>query len=209
VDRQLLERMIGASVLVIFLIVIVPAVLTGPEQVPVNDISQPMDADGMRQVTIRPDGAVASPPVAQPLEAPDAGALEATPVPAEPIPKPLPAPKPEPVPEPKPEPKPQPKPKAVPKPAPKPVAEKSAQLQAGWVVQLGSFSSKANAEALAKRAVQAGFASYLVPLARDGKTLYRVRVGPPAAQRSQAEKLAGKLKAAGYTGQVARQEAGG
>jgi DedD protein len=208
VDRQLLERMIGATVLVIFLIVIVPAVLTGPEQVPVNDISQPMDADGMRQVTIRPDGAVASPPVAQPLETADASDPAATPVPVV-VPEPPPAPKPQPAPEPKPEPKPLLKPKPAPKPAPKPVVEKSAQLKAGWVVQLGSFSSKANAEALAKRAVQAGFASYLVPLARDGKTLYRVRVGPPAAQRSQAEKLASKLKAAGYSGQVARQEAGG
>jgi len=221
VDRQLLERMIGAAVLVVVLILVVPAILTGPEQLPVPDTAPPDENENLRQLTIRPDDATPTPPVSRVAAAPD----EAT-APSDPVPKAGPtaaAAKPASEPEPKPQPKPQPdaKPavaKTTPGPAttPKPVASPaptpkagSPKREAGWVVQLGSFASKPNAEGLASKVKAAGYPSYLVTLDRDGRTLYRVRVGPPDEQRSSAEQLAGRLERAGYSGQVTRQEAGG
>ena len=43
---------------------------------------------------------------------------------------------------------------------------------------LGSFADKQNAERLAATVAQNGFPTYLTPLEQQGKTLYRVRVGP-------------------------------
>jgi cell division septation protein DedD len=53
-----------------------------------------------------------------------------------------------------------------------------------------------------------GFAAYLMPVERSGKTLYRVRVGPPQTSRDKAAKLSDDLRRAGYTGQVTEQVAG-
>ena len=46
-----------------------------------------------------------------------------------------------------------------------------------------------------------------MPVQRSGKTLYRVRVGPPSKTRGEASKLAERLAAAGFKGQVAEQKA--
>ena len=73
-------------------------------------------------------------------------------------------------------------------------------------MQLGRFSNRENAERLAARVSDKGFRSYLEPLQRDGKTLYRVRVGPEPS-RADAEALAKRLSGAGFKGQLARQEA--
>ncbi|MBT8444311.1 MAG: SPOR domain-containing protein, partial [Gammaproteobacteria bacterium] len=96
-----------------------------------------------------------------------------------------------------------------PAPEVKPASAPSALLAAGWVVQLGSFSSLANAQGLADKTRAKGFQSYLMPIERSGKTLYRVRVGPPKKSRDEAAKLANQLKQAGFTGQVAEQTAVG
>ena len=64
-----------------------------------------------------------------------------------------------------------------------------------WVVQLGSFSSKDNAEALNQKLRQAGFKSFVEPLNQDGATAYRVRVGPEL-KRSDADAINDKLKSA-------------
>ena len=74
----------------------------------------------------------------------------------------------------------------------------------GWVVQLGSFSSQQNARQLADKVGGSGFPVFLMELDRSGKKLYRVRVGPRDT-RAQATELAGRLKKAGYSGQVTQQ----
>ena len=89
------------------------------------------------------------------------------------------------------------------------IPARPAALAAGWVVQLGSFSSQANAQGLADRTRAKGFASYLMPIERSGKRLYRVRVGPPRKTRDEAAGLADDLRKAGFKGQVAEQKAGG
>ncbi|BCX83004.1 DedD protein [Methylomarinovum caldicuralii] len=66
-------------------------------------------------------------------------------------------------------------------------------LSSGWAVQVGSFSSAANADALVARLRQAGFPAYVARLDRAGESLYRVRVGP-VLRREEAETLARRLR---------------
>ncbi len=69
-----------------------------------------------------------------------------------------------------------------------------------WVVQLGSFASRANAERLARQ-VRAGGFNVSVSRASAGRRLFRVRVGP-AHDREAASQLAAKLRAAGHDGSI-------
>jgi DedD protein len=205
-DRQLLERMVGAAVLILALVVIAPAILDGPgngdEAVPVA----PPPDQVVRTVTIRPDQRAEQPPVA--MQSPPASPAPkplATPKPVAPKVAAAPAAKPAPKAEPEPEPKPKPAPKPVVKPAPKPAPKPAATPKlSGWAVQLGSFANQANAKRLAGEVAAKGYSTYLLPLKRDGQTLYRVRVGPEPTRKA-ADELAAKLKQAGYKGQVAAQ----
>lgn len=47
-----------------------------------------------------------------------------------------------------------------------------------WVVQLGSFSSTANADNLVERVRAEGFSAFKESISSSGSTIYRVRVGP-------------------------------
>lgn len=68
----------------------------------------------------------------------------------------------------------------------------------GWAVQLGSFASRANAEKLVHQLQARGGSSLYVSASGSGSSLrYRVRVGP-LADRGAAERAAGKLRAAGH-----------
>src|SRR5580700_708180 len=69
-----------------------------------------------------------------------------------------------------------------------------------WMVQLGSFASRANAERLARQ-VRAGGFKVSVSQATAGRRLFRVRVGP-AHDREEAMQLAAKLRAAGHSGSI-------
>ncbi|NKB38308.1 MAG: hypothetical protein GKR93_14280 [Gammaproteobacteria bacterium] len=61
-----------------------------------------------------------------------------------------------------------------------------------WVVQLGSFSSQENATALNLKLREAGYPAFVEPVKRQSGIAYRVRVGPELL-RSDARKLAEKL----------------
>ena len=62
-----------------------------------------------------------------------------------------------------------------------------------WVVQLGSFSSKDNAESLNNKLRKAGYRSFVEPLKQQNTTVYRVRVGPEI-KRAEADALNDQLK---------------
>jgi DedD protein len=70
----------------------------------------------------------------------------------------------------------------------------------GWVVQLGSFASEANADRLAQQVKGQGF-PVSVSQSASGRHLYRVRVGP-VHERTAALQLAQKLSADGHSGTV-------
>jgi DedD protein len=69
-----------------------------------------------------------------------------------------------------------------------------------WMVQLGSFASRANAEHLARQVRAQGFTAS-VSQGSSGRRLYRVRVGP-ARDRAAASALAQKLSASGHSGAI-------
>jgi DedD protein len=66
-------------------------------------------------------------------------------------------------------------------PATKPTAAKRLDangLPPAWVVQVGVFGSKANAEGLNKSLQGAGYKAFIDEIQRNSKSLYRVLVGP-------------------------------
>jgi DedD protein len=62
-----------------------------------------------------------------------------------------------------------------------------------WVVQLGSFSSKENADKLNTTLRKSGFPAFVEPIQQNTKTVYRVRVGPELL-RADADTLLKKIK---------------
>ncbi|MBD9436605.1 SPOR domain-containing protein [Pseudoxanthomonas sp. PXM03] len=80
-------------------------------------------------------------------------------------------------------------------PAPKPAeAAKPAASGVGFAVQLGAFSSAADANALRDRARAAGFSAFVEQVRTDKGTLSRVRVGP-VASRADADRLKAQVAA--------------
>lgn len=82
--------------------------------------------------------------------------------------------------------------------------EAAARSSGGWLVQIGTFGQKGNAERLSGALQKSGFDAFVSPTSRGEKTLYRVRVGPAGA-KEEATQLAGRLGAAGHQGQVVPQ----
>ena len=62
-----------------------------------------------------------------------------------------------------------------------------------WVVQLGSFSSKVNADKLNLKLRKSGFPAFVEPLKQENETVYRVRVGSKLL-RADADVLLEKIK---------------
>lgn len=67
-------------------------------------------------------------------------------------------------------------------------ASAPAKVVAGWAVQTGVFAARANAEKMNAKLQTAGYPSYIEKIEREGRALYRVRVGPEVL-RSEAVKL--------------------
>lgn len=78
-------------------------------------------------------------------------------------------------------------------------ASASAEPGTGWVVQVGSFASRDNAERLARELRGKGFATFVNESSGKGKRYWRVRVGPERS-REAADALRKKLRAAGHSG---------
>ncbi len=79
--------------------------------------------------------------------------------------------------------------------APVPLRERSAAepLEAGWTVQVGSFRDQANARELEQRLREAELPAFVDTSITDGRSIYRVKVGP-LAQRDQAQALGERLQ---------------
>ena len=212
-DRQLAERMVGAACLLAVLVLVVPAILDGnPDSDSTLTHSAAEEELDLRTHTIRLDGSDREPPVPTPVQAAAA-------------PKPMPEPAPGPTPEPDSPPAvptaadvetgdsapataqpPMPAPAAARAPAAEAAAAEPVARDGNatggtgdWLVQLGSFSSRANADRLAADVRRKGFN---VSVAGGGGTsgnLFRVRAGPEP-DKAGAEALAARLAAAGFKG---------
>jgi DedD protein len=88
---------------------------------------------------------------------------------------------------------------------PSPPVLQEATVKTGWIIQLGSFSSMANADSLRAKLIVEGFTALVLPLKGAGYTSYRVRVKAPGS-RAEAERVAARLKQSGYVGIILRDE---
>lgn len=201
-DQHIKERLVGAGVLVVIGVLVIPEFLSGPaEQIEQTDSSIALPAgedQEMRSHTIRLDqrGAQDQPPVAQPVaEAAAEGAADPnaeqdgsdTSEPAqtqEPVAKAEPA-----------------RVEPAPVPTPEPAASDPVAEVGGWAVQVGSFSSESNAQRLAATIASMGYKSFVTTSVVDGNTRHRVRVGPMGS-REEAQTVASDLQNQGQQAAV-------
>lgn len=192
-DEQLKKRLIGAVVLVSLAVIFLPMLLENEpvelEHLRMKPIPEPPAAEMQQAAAESPANSLQqaetpAPAQAQPNEPPK---VEPLPVATAPVPPVAEAPKAEPM---KPEPtKPEPKKAEEKKPEAKP-----APLSSGWIVQVGSYSSKETATQLIEKLGAAGLSTLdLSTVSSNGKTLYRVRIAPEATKEA-AQKLQPKVK---------------
>ena len=203
-DRALKERIIGATVLVLFVVLVVPVFLDGPE----NDnavISQTVPLPGqagdenqtivlhrdrdhpepVASTSKPPEAAAPTPERREPAAAAPEAAAAAQPQTA--------AAQTEQQPE-------------VEQPSTEPAQETAepeatASATGMWAVQLGSFGNQENANKLAADLRKQNYTAFLSKLSTASGDLHRVRIGPQK-DRESAERVAAQLAKAGHKGQV-------
>jgi DedD protein len=207
-EEPLKARLIGASILVLLAVALVPELLSGPKNSAAGGQAVG-GAKNTRTVTIDLGGAVADGARLEPR--PDAASVPAA-APSLPVvesPAPAPAPATAPVTEAKTASTPVDLPAArdeaaapparAPEASPaaiEPVGQTAAPAKGGFSVQVGAFGSEATARKLVADLKADGMPAYIAPLSKSGKTLHRVRAGP-VPDRAAADKLAARLKARG------------
>ena len=189
-ERALKERIIGAVVLVVFVVLVVPVFLDGPPddgKVVSERVLLPGQEDQKTQTVVLDRDRT------EPVPVPSAAQNEpeAEPQQEEPEQEVIRRPEPSRLP-----------PKPVEEPTQEePKDEEPASTTGMWAVQLGSFGNKENAERLAAELRKQGYAAFLSQLDTASGTLHRVRIGPQK-DRDSAEQMAARLQKAGHTGQV-------
>ena len=194
-DRALKERIIGATVLVVFAVLVVPVFLDGPpksDEVVSERVPLPgQAADGETRTVVLERDRDEPVPAAASVAAPETGREQQAAPESSPEPEARPAP----------EPQPEAAKPAAKQPASQPAAAVNDSPTGMWAVQLGSFGSQENAERLAADLRKQGFAAFLSQLSTDSGQLHRVRIGPQK-DRESAEAMAARLAKAGHKGQV-------
>lgn len=191
-DRGLKERLVGAAVLVLLAVIFIPMLLDdapSPYE-PITGTNIPPrpveDEEFSSRIVPMDPRPLPQPEPIEPLAAIDP--VEES-LPVEPEIPVVPDPEEEPVVETEPEEPAVAEPEPPPAPAediPPPTTDTAAV--SAWVIQLGSFSKRENAEGLEKKLREAGYAAFVEPLEQAGAMSYRVRVGPEIT-RSEADKL--------------------
>ncbi|MGH8286510.1 MAG: SPOR domain-containing protein [Steroidobacteraceae bacterium] len=187
---QAKERLTGAIILVVLIVLVVPELLTGPRRAVPSGAASSVEGPPMRSYTIelgeraparpaQPQSRAATDaiepatstaersPAAQTISAPPASSERREPAPKE----------------------------QVPAAAAEPLAV------TGWSIQVGSFASRENADLLVAQLRGRGFRSFVAEGTGGGRKLYRVRVGPER-DRAAAQQLAARLKAVGESGSI-------
>jgi DedD protein len=200
-ETRIRERLVGAIALVAIVVILVPELLTGPRTsappaksdaaAPLRSvtidlttgergtIARPSAAPAAEDAAVTHEASAAAPPPASPLTAP----------PAAPSPSPASAPS---------------TLESVPSATTIPAAAATAAGPQGWVVQLGSFASRDNAERFASSLRSKGYAAFVAEFRGSGRVLFRVRVGPEQ-DRTRAEAIGARLAREGHRGSIAPQ----
>jgi DedD protein len=192
-ERRVKERLIGATILVAFVVLIVPELLSGPKSTSPQALGPPAATpDGHRTVEVSMPGAKDPMPSSEPAaSAPVASASVPESIAETPAATPAVVPPPA-----------APAPRAAPErtstaaPVETPATAPTSATRA-WAVQLGSFASRENAEKMQRELKAQGFSVYTSSQGVGSALRYRVRVGP-LADRDSAERIAAKLKALGH-----------
>jgi DedD protein len=209
-DRRVKERLIGATILVVLIVLIVPELLSGPKRLPAPLVSA-SEPVLTRHVTVDLATSKATPaptqnaasaaavdppsvaktktarPSADDTTADDGGGAAGAPTPD--LTPPAAA-------------APGTATPGVTAPAVKPgpaleTAPSSPKSSLAWAVQLGSFANKANADKLVRQLKAGGASIYVISSGSGASLRYRVRMGP-LADRDAAERALIKLRASGY-----------
>jgi len=178
-DERLKQRIIGAVVLIVAAVVFLPMLLSGQDETVQVEVEVP-EAPLLDREPIAPVEPAELPPAPTVAAMPET--LEPAPAPAEPVATPEPAPVVEPAPEPE-------TVTAAPESAPEPAPPATGD----WVIQLGSFSSAANAEGLSQTLRTQGYNAYTHAVTVQGNAITRVYVGP-LASREAANRLRDELE---------------
>lgn len=188
-DVRIRERLVGALVLVVLVVLLVPALLKGPG----TSHQEPPEA-GTRSVEIVLDGA-AGPTEGERLVPEPEITRTTSDAPAAVTPK---AAKSAP-----------PAADAATVPLKSPVAPQTTGLARpvtaqppAWAVQLGAFSSRSKADRLVADLRSRGYAAFVLEYRADGQLLHRVRVGPEQ-DRARAAAIAERLRKDGFQTVVA------
>jgi DedD protein len=208
-DRRVKERLVGASILVVLIVLIVPALLSGPPPGPAPAPAIPglpvtvSTPEPIRNVTV--DLTTSKPPAPEPVaEAAAAPAASAASVasaassaqppqarndePARAVAPSAAAAS-------------APLETASPPPTSSVSAGKPAIAGRAWTVQLGSFASHDNADKLLRQLRAQGFAAFVSPSGAGPSLRYRVRIGPMADRGAAAQAVA-KLKGLGHAASI-------
>jgi DedD protein len=204
-DRRVKERLVGASILVVLIVLIVPELLSGPASAP-STFRLPASApEPVRNITVdlatskpaRDPAADAAASAAQPAavradvataargqldSASGQSTAPSATTPAELRPS-------------------LPLETAAPPPTSAATGVKPASGGRAWAVQLGSFASRDNADNLARQVRARGFAVLVSPGGSGSSLRYRVR-SSPLADRSAASQAVAKLKALGFAASI-------
>jgi DedD protein len=202
-DPRAKQRVTGAVILVALFVMLVPELLKGPKS---HDEAPP--EEGVREIVIPVDSTNPERTVPPPAEAPvnlatpmaanperatpgeraapgEAAAPESVAGAATPAPSPADT-----------------KPADAKPVTPRPETRPAPRLEPGsFVVQLGSFGVRENADRLARDMNAKGFSTFITPTVTNGRKLYQVRVGP-TRDRASAEALAARLKREGQSGSI-------
>ncbi len=205
-ERALKERIIGAAVLVVFVVLVVPIFLDGPPgegEIVSERVLLPGQEEQKTQTVVLDRDRTEPVPAASapPAQEPQAEEIAPREEPAQPVPVRQPE---------RDEPDAgQPARTEEPAPAATPPATGSAapvdtaatSTTGMWAVQLGSFSNKDNAEKLAADLRKQGYAAFLSQLETSNGVMHRVRIGPQK-DRESAEAMATRLARVGHNGKV-------
>ena len=203
-EERAKERLTGAAIVVALVVLLVPEIFRGDRATDTATATAAADGPPLRSYTIELD----DPGVVQ-ATAPAAAPAPVA-VPAAPAPVAVPAAAPQLAAEPASQSR-----AAVEAPPPvAPVAAPTANAAppspsagdspaAGWVVQVGSFSKRENAERMVQQAAKRGVR--LAVAGPDGRGLYRVRTAPLTDRRAAAE-LQAQLKTQGFAGVISASQ---
>ncbi len=200
-DRRLKERLVGAIVLVLLAVIFIPMFLQGEHdgEGGITETNIPARSEAEFNSTLVPIPEFTEPVEVPKREEPVSESVLALPPPeavdAAKVVDTTPVEKPAAVVEPAVAPVEQPKKSTPGQPAENP-ARNLPQVDKGvtaWVIQVGSFANRENAEKLNKKLRDSDYRSFVQPVENeDGAKVYKVRVGPEIL-RSSARKLKASL----------------